>query len=103
MSEKTRDPKIQGEGDYESARRYRKDVKRFVEENDTEELAREAEPHNEQEVARCSMRSAKVAHDQRSASPKTAKRSDRRPARSLPGLRCSQARERSAPRTGVEC
>jgi hypothetical protein len=50
MSEKTRDPRIQGEGDYESARRYRKDVKRFVEENDTEELAREAEPHNEQEA-----------------------------------------------------
>ena len=38
MSEENRDPKIQGEGDYESARRYRKDVERFVAENDTEEL-----------------------------------------------------------------
>jgi len=50
MSEKNRDPKIQGEGDYESARRYRKDVERFVAENDTEELAREAAPHSEQEA-----------------------------------------------------
>ena len=50
MSEKNRDPKIQGEGDYESARRYRKDVERFVEENDTEELAQEAAPHSEQEA-----------------------------------------------------
>jgi len=51
MSEKNRDPKIQGEGDYESARRYRKDVEQFVAENDTEELAREAAPHSEQEAA----------------------------------------------------
>ena len=51
MSEKNRDPKIQGEGDYESARRYRKDVEQFVAENDTEELAREAAPHSEQDAA----------------------------------------------------
>ena len=50
MSEKDRDPKIQGEGDYESARRYRTDVERFVAENDTEELAREAAPDSEQEA-----------------------------------------------------
>ena len=50
MSEKDRDPKIQGEGDYESARRYRKDVERFVAENDTEELAREAAADSEQEA-----------------------------------------------------
>ena len=50
MSEKNRDPKIQGEGDYESARRYRKGVERFVAENDTEELAREAAPDSEQEA-----------------------------------------------------
>ena len=50
MSEKNRDPKIQGEGDYESARRYRKDVEQFVAENDTEELAREAAPDSEQEA-----------------------------------------------------
>jgi len=62
MSEKDRDPKIQGEGDYESARRYR-----------------------------------------RSASPKTPKRNDRRLARSSPGLRFYHAKERSAPRTVVEC
>ena len=50
MSERNRDPKIQGEGDYESARRYRKDVERFVAENDTEELAREAAADSEQEA-----------------------------------------------------
>ena len=50
MSERNRDPKIQGEGDYESARRYRTDVERFVAENDTEELAREAAPDSEQEA-----------------------------------------------------
>ena len=51
MSEKNRDPKIQGEeGDYESARRLREDMKRFLAENDTEELAREAAPHSEQEA-----------------------------------------------------
>jgi len=50
MSERNRDPKIQGEGDYESARRYRKDVEQFVAENDTEELAREAAPHSAEEA-----------------------------------------------------
>ena len=103
MSEKNRDPKIQGEGDYESARRYRKDVERFVEENDTEELAREAAPTASRKLTRCSMRSAKVAHDRRSASPKTPKRNDRRLARSSPGLRSYHAKEGSAPRTVVEC
>ncbi len=37
-------PKVQGEGDYDAARRYRRDVEHFVRENDTEELARDAEP-----------------------------------------------------------
>lgn len=38
--------KVQGEGDYDAARRYRKDVERFVGQNDTEELAREAQPES---------------------------------------------------------
>lgn len=36
--------KVQGEGDYDAARRHRQDVERFVQENDTEKLAREAQP-----------------------------------------------------------
>jgi hypothetical protein len=50
MPNKPRDSKIQGEGDYESARRYKRDVEEFVEQNDTEELAREAEPDSEAEA-----------------------------------------------------
>ena len=50
MSNKPRGPKIQGEGDYESARRYQRDVEEFVEQNDTEELARDAEPVDEAEA-----------------------------------------------------
>jgi len=42
--------KVQGEGDYDAARRHRQDVERFVEENDTEELAREAQPDSRAEA-----------------------------------------------------
>ena len=38
------EPKVQGEGDYDAARRYRRSVEGFVRQNDTEELARAAEP-----------------------------------------------------------
>jgi hypothetical protein len=34
--------KVQGEGDYEAARRHRRNVERFVRDNDTEKLARVA-------------------------------------------------------------
>ena len=53
MSRKHKGPNVQGEGDYESARRYRRDVERFVERNDPddiEELAREAEPDSDEEA-----------------------------------------------------
>jgi hypothetical protein len=43
-------PKVQGEGDYEAARRHRQDVERFVRQNDTEELAREAQPESPDEA-----------------------------------------------------
>ncbi len=36
--------KLQGEGDYEAARRYREEVKEFLEHNDVEEQARAAAP-----------------------------------------------------------
>jgi len=42
--------KVQGEGDYESARRYRKDVEDFVKNADIEQAARDAEPASESEA-----------------------------------------------------
>jgi len=43
-------PKVQGEGDYDAARRHRRDVENFVRQNDTEELAREAQPESPAEA-----------------------------------------------------
>jgi len=40
----TDEPNIQGEGDYEAARRYRKEVKDFVETADIDKAAHEAAP-----------------------------------------------------------
>jgi hypothetical protein len=37
-------PNIQGEGDYEAARRYRQDVKEFVDKADIDKAAHEAAP-----------------------------------------------------------
>ena len=42
--------KVQGEGDYAAARRYRKDAEQFVRSNDTEELARKAKPESPEEA-----------------------------------------------------
>jgi hypothetical protein len=41
-----KDPKIQGEGDYEAARRHRKRVTEYVENNDVEKAAIRAAPEN---------------------------------------------------------
>ena len=52
MSTTRRDPRVQGEGDYRSARRYRRDVQEFVaghDEDDIEELARDAAPRSKAE------------------------------------------------------
>jgi hypothetical protein len=46
-----KDPKVQGEGDYEAARRHRKRVTEYVENNDIEKAAIRAAPENA-EVAR---------------------------------------------------
>jgi hypothetical protein len=43
-------PKIQGEGDYESARRYRRDVEDYVKSADIERAAREAEPDSPEQA-----------------------------------------------------
>ena len=40
---------VQGEGDYQAARRYNEATREFVEEDDVAEAAREAEPQSELE------------------------------------------------------
>ena len=47
----TAGPGVQGEGDYESARRYRKDVQKFVQTADVERAAHEAAPRDAQDAA----------------------------------------------------
>ena len=42
-----KDPKVQGEGDYEAARRHRKRVSEFIENNDVEKAAVRAAPETE--------------------------------------------------------
>jgi hypothetical protein len=52
VSNDKQDSRVQGEGDYRSARRYRRDVQEFVaghHEEDIEELARDAAPRSEAE------------------------------------------------------
>ena len=49
MSDTKHDSRVQGEGDYQSARRYRRDVEEFVARSDIEELARDAAPASEAE------------------------------------------------------
>jgi len=41
---------VQGEGDYDAARRYRKSAEQFVRSNDTEDLARKASPESREEA-----------------------------------------------------
>jgi bacterioferritin len=42
--------KLQGEGDYESARRYDRETRKFVQHTDTERVARDAAPRNKREA-----------------------------------------------------
>lgn len=42
-------PNVQGEGDYEAARRYREDVKDFVDKADIDKAAHEAAPKSPDE------------------------------------------------------
>lgn len=49
MSDIRQDPSVQGEGDYRSARRHRRDVEEFVAQNDIEKLARKAAPRSDAE------------------------------------------------------
>ena len=43
-------PGVQGEGDYEAARRYRKEVRDFLDRADVDELAQESEPQSLREA-----------------------------------------------------
>jgi hypothetical protein len=45
-----KDPKVQGEGDYEAARRHRKRVGEFLENNDVEKAAVRAAPESAAEA-----------------------------------------------------
>jgi hypothetical protein len=49
MTDKDKDPRVQGEGDYRAAQRHRRKVRQFVATSDTEELAREAAPRSDAE------------------------------------------------------
>ena len=52
MSDTKQDPRVQGEGDYRAARRHRRDVQEFVarhDEDDIEEIARDAAPRSKAE------------------------------------------------------
>jgi len=52
VSDTKHDPRVQGEGDYRAARRHRRDLQEFVaehDEDDIEELARDAAPRSEAE------------------------------------------------------
>lgn len=42
--------KVQGEGDYEASRRYRKEVKDFLDKSDVEQLAERAAPKSAKEA-----------------------------------------------------
>jgi hypothetical protein len=49
MSEKSQppaNPEVQGEGDYEAARRYRKELGEFLEHADVDEIAKRAAPQS---------------------------------------------------------
>jgi hypothetical protein len=50
VSANKQDPRVQGEGDYRAARRYRRDVEAFVGQNDIEKLGRNAAPRSQAEL-----------------------------------------------------
>jgi len=48
--ERRKPPDLQGEGNYDAARRYRRGVEEFVGSHDTEALARQAQPKSPEEA-----------------------------------------------------
>lgn len=67
MTERKTEPqgesKIQGEGDYEATRRYRKRTEEFLENNDVEKVAENAAPEDAEEAEE--LQSAEAAGKQR--------------------------------------
>lgn len=49
-SKSSKAPHIQGEGDYEAARRYQQRTEKFIADHDTESAARHAAPRNSKEA-----------------------------------------------------
>jgi len=81
QSSATKKPRIQGEGDYEATRRYRKRTEEYLKNNDVEKAALRAKPQSRKEAE--SLKAAEAAGKKR------AKGED-------PALR-----RRAAPRTGT--
>jgi hypothetical protein len=63
--------RIQGEGDYEAARRYRQDVEHFVATADIDKAAREAAPRDRRQAAE--LKAAEAAGRRRAKDGKTRK------------------------------
>ena len=62
-----RKDKVQGEGDYEAARRYNESAREFVDENDVDEAARDAEPKDageQQQMERAEQQGRQRAKDE---------------------------------------
>lgn len=58
-----KDGKVQGEGDYEATRRYRKRTEDFIENNDVEQVAEDARPESAEEAEE--LRAAETAGRER--------------------------------------
>jgi hypothetical protein len=50
MASKTKRSKVQGEGDYEATRRYRKRTEKYLESNDVAKAAARAAPRSQKEA-----------------------------------------------------
>jgi hypothetical protein len=72
------DNKVQGEGDYEAARRYRERTDEFVENNDIEKAALRAAPRTPQEAAE--LKAAETAGKKRAKGEDPALRRQNEPA-----------------------
>ena len=69
-----KDPKVQGEGDYEATRRYRKRVNEYLENNDVEKAAVRAAPESAQEAAELEAAEAKGRERAKGEDPALKKR-----------------------------
>jgi hypothetical protein len=61
---------VQGEGDYESARRFRKDSEEFLKTADVPDLARRAAPHSKEEAEELK-KAEEVGRSRRADQPRT--------------------------------